>query len=85
MQDRTADVNLCRLSSRVVRVDEQPCGMMYNPSTGCCGCHEGSLRVERRSVVDEKIYSFLLRFFWLGDDSFSAPSELEVGISEAAL
>jgi hypothetical protein len=57
---------------------------MYNPSTGGCGCHEESLRVERRSVVEKKIYSFLLRFFWLGD-SVSDPSELEVEISAAAL
>jgi len=85
VQARAADVNRCRLSSHVVRVDEQPCGTMYNPSTRCCGGHEESLRVERRSVVVKKVYSFLLRFFWLGEDSFSDPSELDVGISAAAL
>lgn len=36
-------------------------------------------------MVEKKVYSFLLRFFWLGEDSFSDPSELDVGISAAAL
>jgi hypothetical protein len=43
------------------------------------------MRVERRSLGEGMAYSSLLRFFWLGDASSAEPSELEVGISAAAL